>query len=71
MSWTIKETIGWEKKASVRGRKKNGQTTAKKTSSWIKKASTIMITEIMITKTVNGSKAEVNWKKTVIIQIKY
>ena len=67
MSWTIKETIGREKKASVRGRKKNGQTTTKKTSSWIKKASTVMIAEIMIMKTVNGSKAEVNRKKTVII----
>lgn len=67
MSWTIKETIGWEKKTSVRGRKKISQTTAKKASSRVKKASTVMITEVMITKTVNGSKAEVNRKKTVVI----
>ena len=67
MSWGIKETIGREEKASVGGRKKNGQTTTKKTSSWVKKASATMITEIMIMKTVNGSKAEVNRKKAIII----
>lgn len=67
MSWAIKKTIGLKKKASGRGRKKNGQTTTKKTSSWVKKASTIMITKIMIMKNLNGSKALVNRKKTVII----
>lgn len=71
MSWRIKETIGWEEKASVGGRKTNGQTATKKTCPGVKKASTIMITEIMTMKTVNGSKAEVNRKKTVIIWIKY